>query len=237
MPAPAGDGTRRIGQLNENALHAAIKSWCALPGDRLEEPVDGYVVDIVRGDLLIEVQTRSFGAIRDKLRTLADAGRSIELVLPIAREKWIVRVSPDDGRRESLRRSPRQGRVTDLFDELVRIPDLLMWNGVTLRVLLIREEEVRCADGRGSWRRKGVSIVDRRLLAVLEAFTFRCGADLATLLPPGLEAPFSNRHLAERAKMPIRTARRMTYCLSRMGVIRQTGKDGNALMFDLTVSQ
>ena len=62
-----------IGLMNENALHAAVKDWCALPGDRLEVPVDGYVVDVVRDGLLIEVQTRNLAAIRDKLRALSAA--------------------------------------------------------------------------------------------------------------------------------------------------------------------
>lgn len=33
-------------------------------------PVDGYIIDIVRGDLLIEVQTRNFSALKAKLLTL-----------------------------------------------------------------------------------------------------------------------------------------------------------------------
>ncbi len=37
-----------IGTLQERSLHAALKQWYARPGDRLEEPVDGYVIDICR---------------------------------------------------------------------------------------------------------------------------------------------------------------------------------------------
>ena len=105
-----------------------------------------------------------------------------------------------------------------------------------MRVLLTREEEVRCDDGRGSWRRKWVSIVDRRLLAVLEALTFRCGADLAALLPAELEPPFTNRHLAKRAGISLRTAQRMTYCLERLDTIRRVAKKGNALLFDFVTT-
>jgi hypothetical protein len=44
-----------IGTLNEKPLHAALKQWYAEPEDRIEAPVDGFTVDIVRGDLLIEI--------------------------------------------------------------------------------------------------------------------------------------------------------------------------------------
>ena len=48
-----------IGTLNEKSLHAALKEWYAKPEDLIEVPVDGFTVDIVRGDLLIEIQTRN----------------------------------------------------------------------------------------------------------------------------------------------------------------------------------
>jgi hypothetical protein len=59
-----------IGVLNEKPLHAALKQWYAQPGDGLEVTVDGFVIDIVRGHQLIEIQTGHFAAIKKKLSTL-----------------------------------------------------------------------------------------------------------------------------------------------------------------------
>ena len=39
-----------IGELREGPLHAALKRWYARPGDVLEAPLAGFVIDIVRGD-------------------------------------------------------------------------------------------------------------------------------------------------------------------------------------------
>ncbi len=64
---PGGNG---IGSLNESSLHRDVKAWYAQPGDLLEAQVDGYVIDLVRGDLLVEVQTGSFASIRGKLGDL-----------------------------------------------------------------------------------------------------------------------------------------------------------------------
>ena len=60
-----------IGTLRETDLHAALKRLYAEPGDVLEARVDGYVIDLLRGELAIEFQTHNFHAIRRKL-----AGRS-----------------------------------------------------------------------------------------------------------------------------------------------------------------
>ena len=110
-----------IGLLNEKPLHASLKQWYARPGDRFEVAVDGFVIDIVRNDLLIEIQTGSFSAIKSKLANLARSHR-VRLVYPIVQEKLIVRLATD-GRRGAVRRkSPKRGRLEDLFWEMVNIP-------------------------------------------------------------------------------------------------------------------
>ncbi|HET9755914.1 MAG TPA: hypothetical protein VFP66_05395 [Candidatus Limnocylindrales bacterium] len=85
-----------IGMLRERHLHASLKRWYAEPGDQVELVVDGYVVDLVRGELLIEIQTRGFAGMRAKVIALLAAGHRIRVVHPIAVDRWIVQVD-DDG--------------------------------------------------------------------------------------------------------------------------------------------
>ena len=70
MSAKARKNQRRIATMNEKPLHAALKRWYAEDGDRIEEPVDGFVIDIVRDKQLIEIQTRSFSSMKRKLNKL-----------------------------------------------------------------------------------------------------------------------------------------------------------------------
>src|SRR6185503_20785886 len=79
-----------IGLLNEKPLHASLKQWYAQPGDQFEVPVDGFVIDIVRGSQLIEIQTRNLAAINSKLYKLTKS-HQVRLIYPIVKEKWIVR--------------------------------------------------------------------------------------------------------------------------------------------------
>jgi hypothetical protein len=226
---PSGIGTR-----NEKSLHAALKHWYAQPGDQLEAQVDGFVVDIVRDDLLIEIQTRNLAAIRRKLSALLER-HSVRLVYPIAKEKWIVRKTGSGKQVIGRRKSPKVGCLDDLFVELVSIPDLVRHDNFALQIVLIQEEEIRRADGRGSWRRRGQSLHDRKLLQVLETVTFEGKQDFLRFLPDGLDQPFSNRHLAQHIGGSIRAARRMTYCLKKMGAIQEVGKNGNQLLFKIAV--
>lgn len=223
---------RGIGELRERSLHAGLKSWYARAHDRIEVPLEGYVVDLVRRGTLIEIQTRSFGKLRRKLTRLLSSHR-LRLVFPVAQRKWIV-TTDEAGRVLRRRRSPKRGAYRDVFAELMRIPDVMGNPNFTLEVLLVEVEELRCNDGRGSWRRKGVSVLDTRLVQVLGGRRFRTPADLARLVPARLKEPFTNRSLAAAAGMSVVAAGEMTYTLRRTGALAVVGRQGRAYLFART---
>jgi hypothetical protein len=221
-----------IGTLQENSLHAALKAWYSLPGDLFESKVDGFVIDIVRGDLLLEVQTGNFSAIRRKLEKLLES-HPVQLVYPIPVEKWIRRLSADGLTELGRRKSPKRGQVSDIFFELVRLPKLVRHPGFTLEVLLIREEVVWREDGRGSWRRKGRSIADRLLLQVVSRHGFTGPDDFRIFLPLDLPQIFTVRDVAKLSKRPRYLAGKIAYCLREMGVIEVVGKRGRELAYQV----
>ena len=215
--------------MNEHTLHSEIKEWYSLPGDEFEVKVGGFIVDIVRGDLLIEIQTRNFSAIKKKLVSLVRE-RGVRLVHPIARRKWIIQVTKS-GEVVRRRKSPRKGRITDLFWELVGFPDLVKTPHFSLEVLMVDVEEFRCNDGKGSWRRRGVSIQDRRMLNVASRTLIETPSDLLTSIPTPL-GQFTNRSLAAHLHVPIHLARKIAYCLRKSEACLMVGKRGRALVFE-----
>ncbi|MBN1428651.1 MAG: hypothetical protein JXB07_09705 [Anaerolineae bacterium] len=220
-----------MGTLAERSLHAALKEWYAQPGDRCEVDVDGYVIDIVRSEMLIEIQTRHCGKLKRKLERLIE-NHPVRLVHPIAQERRLVKLG-QGGEIDERRKSPRRGRIEHVFGELVSIPHLIAHPLFELEVLIIREEEIRSNDGCGSWRRKGWSIVDRRLVEVLDRHLFQRPADFLPLLPDNLPQPFTNRSLAQALRQRVSVAQKMTYCLVKMGVLQTVGKQGNAHLYSI----
>jgi len=215
--------------MNEYTLHSAIKQWYSLPGDVFEVSIGGFVVDVVQGSLLVEIQTKNFSAAKRKLQRLV-GDHKVRLVYPIAKQKWIVRVA-QSGELLSRRKSPKKGRLVDLFHELVRLPGLIEHRNFSLEVLMIEEEEVRCNDGRGSWRRGGASVKDRKLISVTERVLFKDEKDFLRFLPGELPDPFTNKDLSVRVAVSVNLARKITYCLKKMGTIAEVGKRGRELLF------
>ena len=219
-----------IGVLGEKSLHAKLKEWYSRPGDRFEEAIDGFHIDIVRDKLLIKIQTQQFSSIKRKLEALVKK-HTVRLVFPIARGKWIVRFAKDGTTLLGRRKSPRKGKIFHLFEELVSIPSLIKHRNFSIEVLFTLEEEIRRDDGLGSWRRKGWSIADRRLLEVTDKHIFKSPSDLLALMPAILPDPFSTKDLAECTGHPRWLAQKMAYCLRKMGTIEAVGKSGNSVLY------
>ena len=218
-----------IGLLNEKPLHASLKQWYARPGDRFEVAVDGFVIDIVRDDLLIEIQTGNFASIKPKLTNLVRS-HQVRLIYPIAQEKWIVRLAADDGGDRRRRKSPKRGRLEDLFQELVSIPQLLSNHNFSFEVLMTREEEVRRYEGKRTWRRKGWGLEERRFLEVLDQRLFGASADWLGFLPEGLES-FTTGDLAAGMDTGRELAQKMAYCLREGRLIDLIGRQGRANLY------
>lgn len=219
-----------IGLLNEKPLHAALKEWYARPEDRLEVSVDGFVIDVVQGDLLVEIQTGNFASMKSKLAELARA-HPVRLVHPIAQDKWIVKQAKDGSGPTSRRKSPKRGKVEDVFWELVSFPELLLSPNFSLEVLLIQEEEVRRYEGKRRWWRRGWVTEERRLLEVVQRRLFETPTDICALLPMGLREPFATKDLADAIDGRRALAQKMAYCLRKMGVIESVGKRGRAHLY------
>jgi hypothetical protein len=218
--------------MTEYSLHSEIKDWYMVSGDELEVKVEDFIIDILRGKLLIEIQTRNFSAVKKKLIKLL-LNNQVRLVYPISKLKWIVQVSKS-GEFVRRRKSPKKGKMADLFYELVYVPTLIEDKNFSLEVLLIEEEEVRCNDGKGSWRRRGFSIKDRKLLNVFDRIVFECSRDFLEFLPKELDGHFTNKVLALKLGISVKLAQKITYCLRKMGAISIASKKRNEFLFQIS---
>jgi hypothetical protein len=185
-------------------------------------------VDIVRGDELLEIQTGHFAGITSKLAALVRTHR-VRLIYPIAQEKWIARL-PRSGSAATRRKSPKRGRIEDLFRETVHIPRLLSHRNFSLEVLMVRLEETRRHDARRAWRRRGWVVEERRLLGVVDGRVFSGPESWLELLPQRAD-PFTARDLAAAAGVRLDLAQKMAYTLREAGLVEPIGKRGRAILY------
>jgi hypothetical protein len=219
-----------IGIERESGLHRALKFRYTGVQGMTEAPVGGYVADGVSGEgEIIEVQTGSFGPLKEKARELARQGR-VRIIHPIIITKYID-VYDKDGNKQYRRKSPRKGSEWDLFRALLYAPELPRMPELCVELAFVDVLEKRVADGGGSWRRKGQRIAGRELAAWRGAVLLNSPEDYRRFVPFAAGETFTVNDLREKACILRPLAAKALYVLTKMGVVKRVGKKGNAWVY------
>ncbi|MDR2747179.1 MAG: hypothetical protein LBB77_06995 [Treponema sp.] len=228
MPARGAEiGTRR-----ESALHRALKFRYSGENGRTEQVFGEYVCDgVTETGEIIEVQTGSFGPLKEKAERLA-AGGALRIVHPVIITKFIETYGKN-GTLIRRRKSPRRGSPWDLFRSLLYAPELPLLKGLSIELALIDALEKRIQDGKGSWRRGGTSIAGRELAAWHDSIVLKKPRDYRRFIPPALTRDFTVQALAEGAEISAELARKTLYVLNKIGVVERTGKKGRFFTYRL----
>jgi len=222
----------RIGTQKESSLHEALKFHYSGSEGSTEILEGSYICDGRTGEgELIEIQRGSFAPLEKKLTNLTRKNK-VRIVHPIIARKYIETYDTS-GRLLRRRKSPRNGSPWDLFFALTHSPQLPLLKNLTIELAIIESVEKRTDDGKGSWRRKGVSVSDHSLGSLRSSVVLSKPRDYYQFIPFKKKEEFTIRDLAETANLPMPLARRTLYVLGKMGLTRRTGeKRGNAFVYE-----
>jgi hypothetical protein len=199
-------------------------------GGDVEIQIGDYVCDgRTRKGEIIEVQTGSFGPLKEKAICLTHTGK-VRIIYPVIVQKRIELFNSDSSLIHR-RKSPRQGSVWDLFKALIHAPELCLLKNLTIELALIDILERRIDDGNGSWWRKGVSISDRFLDAWHGSVVLSKLKDYYRFIPFKKRECFTVRDLAEKAGINASLARKTVYVLAKIGLVERTSKRGNSFIY------
>lgn len=218
----------RIGTLREGGLHRDLKSIYASHGASTEQLVGKYVVDVLDGNHITEIQTANFSALNSKLQGLLKT-HSVTVVYPIAIRKTLVKHTEAG---EQKRKSPRTGTTLDLFDELVYMPTLLDHANLDLELAYVSIEEHRVFDAKRAWRRNHWVVIERRLEEITQQERFTSMSGLFSKFGGDLPTQFTTSTIARKLSTTRNKAQKFAYCFRQANVIRACGKDGNAVIYE-----
>ena len=222
----------KIGTRNETSLHRDLKFSYAGEDGLTEAPVAGFVADGINADgEYIEVQTTNFAPLKKKIQKLP-TGACLRIVYPAIITKYLEVLSVR-GKRQYRRKSSRRGSSWDLFDALVHAPDLPLDPRVVIELVLVDASEQRVQDGKGSRRRKGLSIRDRELIAVHERICLEKLSDYRRFVPFKKNEEFTSTNLAKVTGISRMLARKTLYVLTKLGIVTRIGRQRNAFIYRL----
>lgn len=222
-------GESGIGTLSEKALHAALKAYYEPDAESREISLGGFVADIVGEDGIIEIQTRGFERLRDKLTAFLEAAR-VTVVYPIVQKRWLCWVDPETGEVEPKKKSPKKEILFDVFPELYKIKKHMQHPNFTLRLAVLESTDYKYLDGYGEKKKIRATRGERIPDALLDEITLRTPADYLALIPE-LPEPFTTKDLAKAVKRKISAAQAAVNVLYTVGAIDRVGREKNAYLY------
>lgn len=222
--------TNGIGTLKEKTMHAVLKNFYEPDKSYQEIKVDRFVADILRDNEIIEIQTRSFNAMRKKLSIFLEK-YPVTIVYPIPHNKWLFWIDEKTGEISKKRKSPKTGTFFDAFIELYKISMFLSNPNLHICLVLVDVEEYRLLNGWNETRKKGSSRYDRIPVALHDELYIGGSTDYCMLLPDTLNENFTSKELAKAAKIPLRLAQTTLTVLKRAGAIKEVGKKERCILY------
>ncbi len=221
-----------IGTYGEKTVHAIFKNFYEPDEDKQEIPIERYVADIYRDGEIIEVQTRQFNRLRDKLQAFLPS-YPVTVVYPIPREKWLIWIEEDSGELHTRRKSPKKGNPYHAFIELYKIKMYLKDANLRFRLVMTDMEEYRLLNGWSRDKKKGSTRYDRIPLRIEEVVSIDCAEDYMQFVPVDLEGTFTSKEFAKAAHIPVRLAQTVLHILAHVGTVEVTGKEGRMNLYEI----
>ncbi len=221
-----------IGTLSEKTVHAVLKNYYAPDTDMHEIPIENFVADIYTGSEIVEIQTRSFNAMRRKLDTFLPL-YPVTIVYPIPHEKWLRWMDEETGKLSVKRKSPKHGNPYQAFIELYKIRPYLSNPNLKFRFALLDMEEYRLLNGWSKDKKKGSERYDRIPMKFVEEVCIDRREDYMQFIPYEIKEPFTTKDFAKSAKIPARLAGTVLLILYDLGIVARTGKQGNSYLYEI----
>lgn len=221
-----------IGTLSEKTVHAILKHYYELDEDKQEIPIENYVADIYSDGEIIEIQTRQFNKMRDKLKTFLPL-YPVTIVYPIPREKWLIWIDEESGELSKKRKSPAKGNPYVAFIELYKIKMFLKDPNLRLKLVLLDMEEYRLLNGWSRDKKKGSSRFDRIPTQLVEEIEINCLQDYMQFVPYDLPEQFTTKDFAKVAHIPTKLSQTVLNILHHVGIVERVGKSGRAYLYEV----
>lgn len=219
-----------IGTLSEKTVHAILKNYYQPDEDKQEIPIENYVADIFSDGEIIEIQTRQFNRMRDKLKTFLPL-YPVTIVYPIPRDKWIIWIEEETGEMSSKRKSPKRGNAYIAFEELYKIKMFLKDPNLKIKLVFLDMEEYKLLNGWSRDKKKGSSRYDRIPTELAGEVEINCLQDYMQFVPFELSEEFTSKEFAKAAHINITLAQTVLNILYHVGIITRVGKKGNQYLY------
>ena len=227
-----------VGTLSEKYLHIFLKNYLEPDKSCHEVKVGRFTADILNGNHITEIQTRSLNLLREKLEYYLLEGYEVTVVHPVVRIRKMINIDAETG--EILRKSKfaREGNFYDGIPELYKLKYFLDRENFEVRLILFDIEEYREMTGggvtkTGKRRRRRSKRTERIPFDIGDSLILDNPADYLEFVPKGLEKEFLAADFARCAGISLTVARMTLNLLTQIHVTEHIRNEGRKYVYRL----
>jgi len=222
-----------IGTYKEKKLHVMLKRYFEENTEFHEIPVNGFIADICRNNVITEIETSGFSGLKPKLKAyLSDY--KVQLVYPLASVKYISWIDPESGKITSRKKSPKKATAYDALFEMVRILPYVQHENLTVLVPHLEIDEYRLLNGWSKDRKRGSNRYERIPTDIFAIEEFSTDADFTKYIPENCTGSFTLADFAKSAHITSRDANGVLHVMMERGLLERVGKKGHAYLYSRT---
>lgn len=220
-----------IGTLSEKSIHAKIKDYLEPNKDYQEIKVGKYIADIKKDNTIIEIQTKQFKNIVNKLEYYTKNKFDVTVVYPIVASNFINKIDPITNRVISRRKSSHKGVIQDCFKELYWIIDYIVKEEIKFKIILVEAEKYLYIEKVKQSNKKKSAKIDIIPTKIVSEIDFCNIDDLVKFIPNTLDEEWTAKEFVKHSKVNSRYYASGLKMLRELGVIVQVNKKGNAIIY------
>lgn len=222
-----------IGTYCERTLHRILKLYFE-PDESLHEVAfHGKVTDIMNGDGILEVQTRSLGKLKAKLEEFLPHCH-VTVVYPLPYEKYIRVIDRESGAVSERKKSPKKCRVYDAFYELYNIREFLCHENLSLKLMFLNIEEFRYNGGKAFGRKRAKVRAECIPDSIYKIIDLNSRKDYNIFIPETLPETFCGAEFSRAIGKRFKHGYSGIRILESVGLIAETERIGRKVIYSRT---
>ncbi|MBP5207081.1 MAG: hypothetical protein J6330_01330 [Clostridia bacterium] len=220
-----------IGTYKEKTLHKTLKYYFCPDESMHEKQLCGKICDAFDGETVYEIQTGNFSHLKDKLAVFLPHYK-VNVIYPLIVKRYVVWIDPETGESVSRRLSGKRGTYSDFLPQLYAVREYLDDPSLTLTVAYVECDDVRLLNGYGADRKIRAAKYDKVPAALVGISEFSGISDMKQMCPEIPDGEYRAKQIYNILKMREgANAWRTLKLLEYMGVIKETGRDGKAVLY------
>lgn len=220
-----------IGTKQERTLHQYLKYYFCPDSKYHEQKCNGYIIDILKNNEIIEIQTGSFNAMRKKLDCLLEK-YPITIVYPIINQKQVYNLD-DNGELINNKKSPKKEHPLKIGKELYKINYLLNHPNLKFICAVVNIDEYR-TPYINRYKQKKMTRINQIPKEIVNLIELKDASDFKSLIP--FDDEFDASTFKKKLKLSLREASSTLIILRTVKAIEVVRIEGKKYIYKKTIS-